>query len=95
MNPGMRLTHLHTLKVSFTSMLWTQIKHSVALVIPKSRGFTVLVEGHEKLGHQGANRTYHIIKLQYYWKGMNKDIHKYINNCALCKRQEHMYIHNR
>ena len=23
-----------------------------------------------------------------YWKGMNKDIHKYINNCALCKREK-------
>ena len=48
----------------------------------------VLVEVHEKLGHQGVNRTYHLIKHQYYWKGMNKDICKYINNCALCKREK-------
>ena len=38
----------------------------------------VLVEAHDKLGHQGVNRTYHPIKCQYYRKGMNKDICKYI-----------------
>ena len=60
----------------------------LALVIPTSCHFTVLVEDHDKLGHQGVNQTYHLIKLQYHWKGMNKDIHKYITNCALCKREK-------
>ena len=47
----------------------------LALVIPKSWHFTGLIEAHDKLGHQGINRTYHIVKCQYYWKGMSKDIH--------------------
>ena len=34
------------------------------------------------LGHQGATHTYCLIKCQYYWKGMNKDIRKCIANCA-------------
>ena len=59
----------------------------LALVIPRSWHFTVLAEGHDKLGHQGVNRTYHLVKCQYYWKGMKEDICKYINNCALCKRE--------
>ena len=63
-------------------------KKFLAPIIPKSWCFTVLVEAHDKLGHQGVNRTYHLIKWQYYWKGMNKVIHKYINNCALCKREK-------
>ena len=63
-------------------------KKFLALVIPKSWHFMVLVKAHDKLGHQGVNRTYHLIKCQYYWKGMNKDICKYINNCALCKREK-------
>ena len=57
----------------------------LALVIPKSWCFTVLVQAHDKLGHQGVNRTYYLIKWQHYWKGMNKDICKYITNCALSK----------
>ena len=58
----------------------------LALVIPKSWKYTVLVEAHTKLGHQGNTCTYCMIKHQYCWKGMNKDIQKYIVNCTLCHR---------
>ena len=58
----------------------------VALVIPKSWHFTIL-EAHDKLGHQGVNRTDHL-KCQYYWKDMNKDICKYIKSYALCKGEK-------
>ena len=47
-----------------------------------------LVEAHNKLGHQGNSHTYCLIKTQYYWKGMNKDIRKYIANCILCQREK-------
>ena len=60
-------------------------KQFLTLVIPKSWKFTILVEAHDKLGHQGNNCTYCLIKCQYYWKGLNKDIRKYIANCILCR----------
>ena len=60
----------------------------LALVIPKSWKYTVLVEAHDKLGHQGNTCTYCWIKHQYYWKCMNKDIHKYKANCALCHMEK-------
>ena len=60
-------------------------KQFLALVIPKPWKFIILVEAHDKLGHQGNNHTYCLIKHQYYWKGMNKDIRKYIANCVLCR----------
>ena len=59
-------------------------KKFLTLVIPKSWKYTALVEAHDKLGHQGNSHTYCLIKCQYYWKGMNKDIRKYIANCVLC-----------
>ena len=46
-------------------------KKFLTLVIPKSWKYTVLVEAHHKLGHQGNSHTYCLIKHQYYWKGMN------------------------
>ena len=52
---------------------------------PQVPAFTALIEAHDELGHQGVNWTYHLIKHQYYWKGMNKNIHKYMDNCALYK----------
>ena len=61
-------------------------KKFLALVIPKSWKYTVFMEAHDKLGHQGNSCTmYCLIKHQYYWKGMNKDIRKYIANCVLCQ----------
>ena len=60
----------------------------LALVIPKSWKYTVLVEGHDKLGHQGNTCSYSPIKCQYYWKGMKKDIRKNIANCTLCHREK-------
>ena len=63
-------------------------KQFLTLVIPKSWKFTILVEAHDKLGHQGNNCMYHLIKHQYYWKGMNKDIRKYIANCILCRQDK-------
>ena len=57
----------------------------LALVIPKAWKYPVLVEAHDKLGHQRVTCTYCLIKHQYYWKGMNKDILKYIANCTLCQ----------
>ena len=60
----------------------------LALVIPKSWKYTVLVEAHDKIGHQGNSGTYCLVNRQYYWKGMNKDIRKYIANCTLCHREK-------
>ena len=60
-------------------------KQFLTLVIPKSRKYTVFGEAHDKLGHQGNSLLYFLIKRQYYWKGMNKDIRKYIVNCVLCQ----------
>ena len=58
----------------------------LALVIPRSWRYTVLVEAHDKFGHQGNTHTYHLIK--HHWKDMNKDIRKYIANCTLCCRDK-------
>ena len=60
-------------------------KQFLALVIPKSWKYPVLVEAHDKLGHQGNSCMYCLIKRQYYWKGMNKDIRKYTANNLLCQ----------
>ena len=37
-------------------------KQFLALIIPKSWKYMVLVEAHDKLGHQGNSHTYCLIK---------------------------------
>ena len=53
-------------------------KDFCTLAIPKAWRYTILVETHDKMGHQGNNHTYSLIKQQYYWKGMAKDVKDYI-----------------
>ena len=72
-------------------MKWDLFRHDRGLLykhIPKSWRYTVLVEAHDKLGHQGNTHTYCLNKCQHYWEGMNKDIRKYITNCVLCQREK-------
>ena len=85
--------HLNMKQISSPTVRGLLYKHVtdsghnfLALVIPKSWKYTVLVEAHDKLGHQGNSHKYCLIKHQYYWKGMNKDIWKYIANCTLCQQ---------
>ena len=44
----------------------------LALVIPKSWKYTVLIEAHDKLGHQRNTQIYCLIKWQYYWRAWTK-----------------------
>ena len=76
-------TFSHMKRLLYKHVTYTG-KQFHTLVIPKSWKYTVLEEAHDKLGHQGNSHTYCLIKRQYYWKGMNKDIRKYIANCILC-----------
>ena len=73
-------------------LLYTHVTDSnqkfLALVIPETWKYTVFMEAHDKLGHQRATHAYCLIKCQYYWKVMNKDIRKYITSCTLwCKEK--------
>ena len=58
-------TFMHITGIPFKHIMDSNEKY-LALVIPKSWHFTVFVKAHDKLGHQGVNRTYHLIKQQYY-----------------------------
>ena len=63
------------------SWLLSYLKHGNAQCwLDTNHGFQ---EAHDKLHHQGATQTYCVIKHQYYWKGMNKDIREYIAQCTL------------
>ena len=53
-------------------------KDFCVLVIPKAWKYMILVETHDKMGHQGNDCMYSLIKQQYYWKGMAKDVKDYI-----------------
>ena len=63
-------------------------KDFCALVITKAWRYMILLETHDKMGHQGNNRTYSLIKRQYYWKGMVKDVKDYVQRCPTCRQKK-------
>lgn len=42
-----------------------------------------------KNNHRGINETSEHLKRMYYWKGIDKDIQNFINNCDICKREKY------
>ena len=82
---------LHTFFIH-NSLLYRYVsdhsKDFCTLVIPKAWRYTILVETHDKMGHQGNNRTYFLIKRQYHWKGMTKDVKDYIQRCPACRQEK-------
>ena len=84
--------HETDLSIHVEGLLYKHVTDSnqkfLAWVILKAWKYTVLVEAHNKLSHQGTTHTYCLIKHLYYWKGINKDIRKYIANCTLCHREK-------
>ena len=67
---GKALQHKTDVFTHIKGLLYKHImdsgKQFLALVIPKSWKYMVLVEAHNKLGHQGNSHTYCLIKRQYY-----------------------------
>lgn len=45
-------------------------------------------EAHDGIltAHPGRDKTYKLLKPQYYWRGMVSDVERYIRNCHACRR---------
>ena len=57
------------------------------IVLPHMLISHILELSHNKLGHNGINRTYAMLKRLYYWKGMKSSITKHIKNCDNCQKR--------
>jgi len=62
------------------------------LVIPKGIREEILENSHDSTftGHYGFTRTYHRIKLNYYWCTMHNDIRVYCEQCIKCLNRKPM-----
>lgn len=61
------------------------------LIIPSdSEKETILKELHDNPlgGHQGVSRTFKKISKLYTWKGMKKDVKKFVKKCELCQKNK-------
>lgn len=44
-----------------------------------------LISATHCVGHEGVYKTYHRLRRDYFWKGMNKDIRLFIKCCHVCQ----------
>ena len=58
-----------------------------SIVLPRMLIGHILELSHNKLGHNGINRTYSMLKRLYYWKGMKASITKHIKICDICQKR--------
>jgi transposase InsO family protein len=58
------------------------------LVIPEKLRQPIIKAHHDKVfaGHQGMKRTRDLVKLNYFWPNMNRDIDNYVKQCDSCAK---------
>lgn len=71
----------HRLKFTTYSgeRLWT-------LCVPTEKRLEVLKEHHDDYSHQGVWKTYHRVKMYYYWPDMQESVYQYVRKCSICRQ---------
>ena len=54
-------------------------------VIPADRRRELFCMAHDQHGHQGAERTYQILRRRCYWPGLLEDVTVWVRQCARCQ----------
>lgn len=57
------------------------------LVVPQSLTQNLIVMSHNppSASHQGSAKTLEILKRQFFWKNMTKDVQDFVSNCDICR----------
>lgn len=58
---------------------------TLRLYVPKQLQSLVLKQYHDSNGHMGVDKTHQTAKQRYFWPNMYKEIHQYVNKCAVCQ----------
>jgi hypothetical protein len=58
------------------------------LIVPKELTQAIIHAHHDKIyaGHQGVKRTYDLVKINYFWPHMSRDIENYVKQCESCAK---------
>ena len=86
--------HMHyQLKDNILHKYVTQYQQThLAMVLPQALIPNIMKMAHDDLGHNGVTRTHMALKKLYYWKGMKKDINKYIRSCNTCQHRNQQVV---
>jgi transposase InsO family protein len=58
------------------------------VLVPKKLQTTLIEAAHDKWGHQGANRTYSLLRSRAYWPGMQTSVKQHVKSCFHCTKSK-------
>jgi hypothetical protein len=66
------------------------------IVVPESLKAFVLRHQHgiPLSGHKGRRKVIHYIRIRYWWKGMNRDVNRWVRACLVCRKRKTPRPHN-
>lgn len=69
-------------------LLWWHRQEGYRLLVPSTLRNEVIYLHHNipMAGHQGIDRTKARVKAKYAWKGLAKDVSKYVQQCEVCNK---------
>ena len=62
-----------------------KLKYTVepSMVVPRKLTSLIILEFHNAKGHQGISQTINMMRLYFWWIGLQRDVHQHINSCKL------------
>ena len=63
-------------------------QESHQLVVPAPVKHIVLIALHDDMGHQGRDQTWALLKMRFFWIGMNADVDRKVRDCGRCIRRK-------
>ena len=89
-----RLKESHDGRKASDGAIWEKTDGLVArdglIVIPKDRDLRrrIIAAHHDAItaGHPGQFKTQELIKRNYYWEGLTRDVKTYVNGCLICPK---------
>ena len=84
------LRHLKSLKIKDGVLVrkWRDpdtVEDFEVIVVPKGMRNKILEYAHDKHGHQGAERTYRILRQRCYWPRLQSCVSEYVRRCHRCQ----------
>ena len=85
---------LKDLEVPIQDYPWTlsdgllvRSKHPEQVYVPNQLRLLVIKLNHDAptAGHLGVDKTYDILKRNFYWNNMRQDVESFIRSCCVCK----------
>ena len=70
----------------------TKDNMNLQVVVPSSQRSRVITLAHEGTGHWSYKKTLKILRRNYFWPGIRKDVEAFVKSCEACQRRARVTV---